>query len=412
MMGFNHLAGGFAFTATFASFSDTNIFETPERIAATAFFALLPDVDHRSSLIGKLFYPVAKYLDTHYGHRTITHSFPALVAVTAMVLLVENALELSHHAYALIACLAYLSHLVFDMCTRAGIPFFIPFTKRRCVLPANPAMRLRAGDLRSEALVFFAFIGMNFLCWDLYEKGFWTKYNEAFSTVMHLEKEYQKGRGLHARFKSVEGDVVTFQSGKPLLMVSGRLQLVSSDEPLLSFSDGPRYRIETVSLVSVSADSLNQLLAGHFIEAVIRSEEPFQYPDGSGLLATGNSATLTNSQHVTIQPTRKRSEQLTEKLFQLEARIFEQRQEEKSSRLALKQLETKRQLLMEGFTAMSDYEKGKAIGELKTLKTKIEGFEVVTADTLLLDRERQQLLMEMEKIQVFDAVVRRVIKSP
>ena len=89
-MGFNHIAGGVAFTGIFSSFNNVNIFEEPEYLFCTIFFSMLPDVDHTKSVIGKAFYPLARWLDRRHGHRTLTHSLLALVCLFVLVYALES----------------------------------------------------------------------------------------------------------------------------------------------------------------------------------------------------------------------------------------------------------------------------------------------------------------------------------
>lgn len=143
MQGFNHIAGGLCFTGIFASFHDVNIFEKPEYLGVTIAFSLLPDVDHTRSIVGKIFYPLAKWLSIKFGHRTITHSL-LFYLITLLSVRGFELLYLGHLNYTILVAYALASHLVFDMCTRQGIPLFYPFSTRPCVLPANPSMRLRS----------------------------------------------------------------------------------------------------------------------------------------------------------------------------------------------------------------------------------------------------------------------------
>src|SRR5690606_26210527 len=81
MSGPNHIVGGVVFTGLYLSMWDKNIYGQPHFLFFTAFFAVLPDIDHTRSLIGKTFYPVAKFLDRKFGHRTITHSLLCYIAL-------------------------------------------------------------------------------------------------------------------------------------------------------------------------------------------------------------------------------------------------------------------------------------------------------------------------------------------
>jgi inner membrane protein len=82
MSGTNHIAGGLLFTGIFASFWNINIFSDAGLLGLTVLGSVLPDIDHTKSPIGKLFWPLSRYLDTRYGHRTITHSLLFLVFIS------------------------------------------------------------------------------------------------------------------------------------------------------------------------------------------------------------------------------------------------------------------------------------------------------------------------------------------
>jgi len=65
----NHIVGGIAITGISLSFWDINIFSNSIYLTLCIFSSLLPDIDHTKSIIGKMFYPLAKYLDTKFGHK-------------------------------------------------------------------------------------------------------------------------------------------------------------------------------------------------------------------------------------------------------------------------------------------------------------------------------------------------------
>ncbi|OZH55928.1 hypothetical protein AFK68_01455 [Hydrocoleum sp. CS-953] len=41
--------------------------------------ALLPDIDHSKSISGRLFYPISKFISARFAHKTITHSWIAVL---------------------------------------------------------------------------------------------------------------------------------------------------------------------------------------------------------------------------------------------------------------------------------------------------------------------------------------------
>lgn len=187
MSGANHIVGGTVFTGIFASFWNVNIFGSPALLFFTAFFSILADVDHLKSPIGKLFYPLAKYLDRRFGHRTITHSLACYLALLLFVALIEKASGSEN--ITLVCAFAYLSHLIFDMLTRQGVPLFYPFKKNACVIPANPELRFKSSDIKTESIIFFVFCMLGFSCQNLFANGFWTTYNNQYSDLKHLHQE-------------------------------------------------------------------------------------------------------------------------------------------------------------------------------------------------------------------------------
>ncbi len=58
----------------------------PATAATASLFALLPDIDHPESTIGRIFSPLAKSIQRKYGHRTITHSIFAIMAMAILLL--------------------------------------------------------------------------------------------------------------------------------------------------------------------------------------------------------------------------------------------------------------------------------------------------------------------------------------
>lgn len=128
MSGANHIVGGTVFTGIYLSMWDTNVFSQPLFLFFTAFFAVLPDIDHTKSPIGTLFYPIAKYLDKKHGHRTITHSLICYVLLIILVGSIERIIS-DKRIITSIFIWSYGSHLILDMITKQGVPLFYPFKK-------------------------------------------------------------------------------------------------------------------------------------------------------------------------------------------------------------------------------------------------------------------------------------------
>ena len=285
MMNFNHVAGGVAFTGIFSSFNDVNIFERPEYLAATVIFSMLPDVDHTKGVIGKVFFPIARYIDRRFGHRTITHSLMALVVIFILSISIESFLS-KKTVITQIITLSYLSHLIFDMCTKSGIPFFYPFSTLRCVMPANPKMRISSGDFRAEVIIFFCFIGFNLSAMDLMKDGFWTSYNKAFKTFSHLNREFMRGGQLEIVViekktkKKERGFVIECQEKKAVITSKEGLKEVANDKFKIDQIVVSKSKLSKRELLffDVAEDSVRKIISKKFIgELVLMSNGDFYY---------------------------------------------------------------------------------------------------------------------------------------
>ena len=94
----------------------------PLGLAIVVLGSLLPDIDHPKSWVGQRTRPVSTAIASALGHRGVTHSAIAVVALTALLL---------HAGYARGAVAAltvgYLSHLAADMLTPRGLRLAWPF---------------------------------------------------------------------------------------------------------------------------------------------------------------------------------------------------------------------------------------------------------------------------------------------
>jgi len=100
----------------------------PFALSLTTIGALLPDIDHPSSWVGRHLRVVSRPLAAMIGHRGVTHS---VVAVLACLLLLRW--QGFHPATSDPLVVGYLSHLVADLLTTGGLRLAWPLRKRQAI---------------------------------------------------------------------------------------------------------------------------------------------------------------------------------------------------------------------------------------------------------------------------------------
>lgn len=382
MQGFNHVAGGIAFTGIFASFTDVNIFERPEYIGASVLFSLLPDIDTTNSWLGRAVYPLAKYISVKFGHRTITHSLIFLIGICLIISIFEYNI---YHKSTItkIAFFGILSHDIFDMCTKQGIPFFYPFTRRSTVLPANPNMRISSGDFRTEAMIFVGFCILIFTCQPLFANGFWTQYNKAFLTYSHVQREANNRKDLlEIAFnvkngKSVKGILIEHSEAKFWVYHNNKFESFE-DSKEIEWKDFKHtnkiLKVQHLQIFGVSKDSLDKLLNHKIKVAQIQANQDITYFEGA-ILKRSKDVNLEFIHGFNFtQEKQDFTAQLSE-IKILEAQKQTQLRDFESEMEKCETLKFQYRFAKAAITKVTDYEKSKMMREAESLKAEFERME-------------------------------------
>ncbi|MFG3611383.1 metal-dependent hydrolase [Rummeliibacillus stabekisii] len=118
MTGKTHIIGGIA---ACLAFGQTSV-DSPLLLGtAGAIGALIPDICHGGSMIGRTFPTLSKLINGLFGHRSFTHSllFLLIVAWILHIYVTNDAIKMG-------LLIGMASHFVLDMCTKQGIQLFFP----------------------------------------------------------------------------------------------------------------------------------------------------------------------------------------------------------------------------------------------------------------------------------------------
>ena len=289
MRNFNHVVGGLTFTSIAASFQDINIFTSPILIFATIFFSMLPDVDHTKSIIGKIFFPLAKWLNVRHGHRTITHSVFFLIGIYFAALTIEKLFFFQN--LALITFLATFSHCFFDAMTKAGIQFFYPISSVRVVV-GSPSVRLSSRNIKSELIILCIFSVIFLTSYDLVSTGVTSFYNVKMKTFAHLKNEQTKNSKnlflISFKKNSLVTDgaqLVEVSSSEAVIYHANAFQRISkSDTEILSISKTQTLRkIDTLFFESLSESEFLKISKFPKIKVRVVATEKIRFKNQNGI---------------------------------------------------------------------------------------------------------------------------------
>ena len=122
MTGKTHIIGGLAASLAFAQVTS---YDPVLLVGAGVIGAVLPDICHGGSKIGRAFPVVSKVINKIFGHRSFTHS---LLFLAIMAFLMNSFVTNKSVTAGVLVGMA--SHLVLDMATRNGIKLLFPLKIR------------------------------------------------------------------------------------------------------------------------------------------------------------------------------------------------------------------------------------------------------------------------------------------
>jgi len=118
MTGNTHIIGGIAAGLALEQVSN---YDPLVIVSASVIGALLPDICHTGSKIGRTFPLISKVIHNIFGHRSFTHS---LLFLFLIGLLMNN--YISNESFKAGILIGMMSHYILDMATKKGIKLLFP----------------------------------------------------------------------------------------------------------------------------------------------------------------------------------------------------------------------------------------------------------------------------------------------
>ena len=406
----SHIAAGITFSGVLCSIFDINIFQSYVYTGLCVFFSILPDIDTTNSMIGKLFYPVAKLINRKFGHRTITHSLLFLLFILAVFKILAYFDIIQNPDLTMISCFALTSHIILDMFTVSGVPFFFPLIRNSCVIPGNPDYRFQVGDLKSELVVTGVCALLSFTMQPLFYNGFWTSYNRSFATIRHVHRENNNtDRYTLCDYSYIDNNithegtalVIESQANEITLFDKSQIFVLHSDNHQLKINyTKPRQsnipkQYNYMQFFGISLDSLHFLMADNLCTGLIQSNYNVEYIDKSIKYNT-NFIQLKNKYSFFINTTADTTITRHVQLLELEAAQQEEtrryRRDLQEYNSHIERIRELDQILSTG--ELSNYERNRHQNELITLRRRnidAPNFEPSLRTQVRIDELRRSL---------------------
>jgi inner membrane protein len=302
------------------------------------------------------------------------------------------------------------------MLTVQGIPLFYPFLKNPCVIPANPSMRFRSGNVKSEAIALLIFTGVLVSSYDLFQNGFWTTYNRTFGTVKHAFREFRdsenivvvqyeysfngdKKEGTGYIIDATENQLEIYSRAN--LLNEGRVTIINKkDNRIKNILIAPtktnyKYSVKDFKFFNLTLQQLNDTLDNHIVSGKILSSAKFicnQYQalKGSIELKKEISPKFKWIKNDTLK------NQISNKIYLKKAKLYEIENDNFIEREKLKSMKNQLfQFKLNLKNSLNIYDKNKAEKSIINQTKKIENFNLKIKKTNSIFQEIRLLKKEL-----------------
>ena len=166
---------------------------------ALAWGSVMPDIDTTTSGPGKFVRPLSSFLERRFGHRTLTHSLPFLLALALLLLPLREASPGAYWAF----LAGYLSHLLLDTLNVNGVPLLWPWRVQFWFFAAREwRIRYASPQEATLALVLALFA---FVLWPVSGQGFASAFRHLMGTPEVAVLDYLDWRDRWEVWAEVKG---------------------------------------------------------------------------------------------------------------------------------------------------------------------------------------------------------------
>jgi inner membrane protein len=247
----------------------------PEILFVGAIASLFPDIDISTSPIGRIFTPIARFLEKRFPHRSATHSL--LASILLGVISYGVAIKFGGWNYIHALNIGYFFGWFLDCFTKSGVEMFYPIPVR-CVCPGNRNLRFSTASPPEYWLIAILAAIAIWIFQVNSQGGLMREFNRLIAAPSGVEELYNQQGGTNVIIAHVDGVfasdrtpvkgdfpiVATDGQGFILLGVNGEIYKVGNDPdsniiPHRITGEVERSAVIKVDIVSFLDESISKL---------------------------------------------------------------------------------------------------------------------------------------------------------
>lgn len=274
---------------------------SPLVVGAAILGSQIPDIDTTSSAIGKLLFPIARFIEDRFPHRSLTHSFLFTLGIAIASIPIYLYVN---PKIALALPLGHLLAILSDTFTKQGVQLLYP-SPVWCITGSNPNARLSTGSTGEFWLIGLVVIAL-ILSLNIRTQGGFMKSVDRLlgmdTGIVNIYNSDGKNHHIFVRVDGVKAGDRSVISKEFLLIGAGAKQLVLADNTGI-------YKTEIDILARrltsrVGANATTKLDVVSFVEEELfpKLVEIYQANKNSLIYLTG-SLTVDSPEEIVFAPT-------------------------------------------------------------------------------------------------------------
>ena len=273
---------------------------SPLVVGAAILGSQLPDIDTTNSAIGKLIFPIARFIEDRFPHRSLTHSFLFTlgIAITSIPIYLYI-----NPKIALALPLGHLLAILSDTFTKQGVQLLYP-SPVWCITGSNPNARLSTGSTGEFWLIGLVVIALVISLNIRTQGGFMKSVDRLLGMETGIINIYNsEGKNNHI-FVRVDGVKVGDRSviAKEFLLIgAGAKQLVLADKTGIYKTEVDILPKRLISRIGANATTKLDTISFNEDELFSKLVDIYQANENSLIYLTG-SLTVDSPEEISFTP--------------------------------------------------------------------------------------------------------------